>query len=79
MPCPTCSDMVQNQGEEGVDCGGSCPLICPVRAPFWGRIRVMYVLMILFPIFLILIIVYLIRIYKYRKSIEQIYSNTNSI
>lgn len=26
--CPTCSDGVQNGGEAGVDCGGSCPA-CP--------------------------------------------------
>lgn len=25
---PTCTDGVQNQGEEGVDCGGSCPASC---------------------------------------------------
>ncbi len=27
---PTCTDRVQNQGEEGVDCGGSCPYLCTV-------------------------------------------------
>lgn len=26
--CPSCSDGVQNQGEEGVDCGGPCPIPC---------------------------------------------------
>jgi len=26
---PTCDDGSQNQGEEGVDCGGPCPVACP--------------------------------------------------
>lgn len=25
---PTCSDNVQNQGEQGIDCGGPCPYLC---------------------------------------------------
>lgn len=25
---PTCSDAIQNQGEEGVDCGGPCAYLC---------------------------------------------------
>ncbi len=31
-PCPTCSDGIQNQGEEFIDCGGPCP-DCPVEYP----------------------------------------------
>ncbi|MEM7101566.1 MAG: GEVED domain-containing protein [Bacteroidota bacterium] len=27
---PTCDDGIQNQGEEGIDCGGPCPDVCPV-------------------------------------------------
>jgi parallel beta-helix repeat protein len=27
--CPTCADGIQNQGEEGVDCGGPCPACDP--------------------------------------------------
>jgi hypothetical protein len=27
--CETCSDGIQNQGEQGVDCGGPCPAACP--------------------------------------------------
>ena len=38
---PTCFDQVQNNGEAGVDCGGSCMLLCPdvARAPtvLWAR------------------------------------------
>jgi hypothetical protein len=30
---PTCADGIQNQGEEGVDCGGPCPYLCtPLEA-----------------------------------------------
>ncbi len=28
-PDPTCNDGIQNQGEEGVDCGGPCTAVCP--------------------------------------------------
>ena len=27
-PAPSCFDLIQNQGEEGVDCGGPCANIC---------------------------------------------------
>ena len=29
-PVPTCGDKIQNQGEEGVDCGGPCATACEV-------------------------------------------------
>jgi hypothetical protein len=29
---PTCFDLKQNGEEEGVDCGGSCQLVCPLTA-----------------------------------------------
>ena len=28
-PAPSCDDQIQNQGEEGIDCGGPCPTPCP--------------------------------------------------
>lgn len=28
---PTCTDSIQNQGEEGVDCGGPCPYLCTMN------------------------------------------------
>ncbi|MEZ4738205.1 MAG: lamin tail domain-containing protein [Flavobacteriales bacterium] len=31
-PTPTCSDGIQNGDEEGIDCGGSCPLSCEAAA-----------------------------------------------
>lgn len=30
VPAPTCTDNIQNQGEEGVDCGAVCGKSCPV-------------------------------------------------
>lgn len=35
-PCPTCSDGIQNQGEEGKDCGGPCPYACEAEEAFGG-------------------------------------------
>ena len=36
---PTCFDGVRNQEEEGVDCGGSCALMCeaPTVSALWAR------------------------------------------
>jgi hypothetical protein len=38
---PTCTDGKQNQNEEGVDCGGSCAVICPLSVAdpitLWSR------------------------------------------
>lgn len=35
---PTCSDGKQNGDEKGVDCGGSCQLLCPVESlPIIGK------------------------------------------
>lgn len=28
---PTCTDNIQNQDEQGVDCGGSCPYLCAAQ------------------------------------------------
>lgn len=30
VPAPTCTDGIQNQGEEGVDCGAVCGKSCPI-------------------------------------------------
>lgn len=31
-PAPTCSDSIQNQGEQGIDCGGPCAIACDVTS-----------------------------------------------
>ncbi|OYT41540.1 MAG: hypothetical protein B6U86_02040, partial [Candidatus Altiarchaeales archaeon ex4484_43] len=54
---PTCSDGIQNQGEEGIDCGGPCPP-CKIEQPdivgnvlkYTGRGS-----LLIFPILLLLI------------------------
>ncbi len=39
---PTCTDGIQNGAEEGIDCGGGCPIICSFRAAdpivHWSRL-----------------------------------------
>ena len=39
---PTCTDGLQNGTEEGVDCGGNCPIICSFKAVdpliHWSRV-----------------------------------------
>ncbi len=36
---PSCSDGLQNQGEQGIDCGGPCSLLCqaPLVSALWAR------------------------------------------
>ncbi len=36
---PSCLDRIQNQGEEGIDCGGPCALLCqaPQVSALWAR------------------------------------------
>jgi hypothetical protein len=31
-PAPTCFDGIQNQGEQGIDCGGPCAVSCSLRS-----------------------------------------------
>lgn len=39
---PTCTDGVQNGTEEGIDCGGTCPVVCSFKAVdpiiHWSRV-----------------------------------------
>ncbi len=66
--CATCSDMVKNQGEEGVDCGGPCPWKCVETVPFvkqhFGKIILLILLVLVaFVIFRIM------KIIKLRKEL----------
>ena len=54
-PCPTCSDGIRNQGEEGIDCGGPCPFVCEVGQPN----KLLTILLIILAIILGLGIIYL--------------------
>ncbi|MBS3089893.1 hypothetical protein J4461_03385 [Candidatus Pacearchaeota archaeon] len=72
-PCPTCSDRIQNQGEQGIDCGLPCPNQCLAKVPFIKRDNVRIFLLILNLILLILIIILIARvIIKYlRKRLDK--------
>jgi hypothetical protein len=41
-PAPSCKDGAKNQDELGIDCGGSCPQVCPVEIQdprvLWSRV-----------------------------------------
>ena len=70
-PCPTCSDGIQNGGEEGIDCGGPCPYPCRKEEPLtfssWLLILIAIILFILFMI----IGWRIMKIHKYRVEIER--------
>jgi hypothetical protein len=72
LPCPSCSDKIQNQGEEEIDCGGPCPWKCEVELPFIKRFNIWFLLLIL--IILIILIIILIRklrkIHRYKKRLK---------
>ncbi len=34
----SCSDGIRNGNEKGIDCGGSCPLKCPISTSFPGQV-----------------------------------------
>ncbi|MCK5449664.1 hypothetical protein KAI32_02265 [Candidatus Pacearchaeota archaeon] len=69
IPCPTCSDKIKNQGEGGVDCGGPCPWLCPVKKPIVKPDYFAIVLLVLLIILLIFVIVVLVKIINYKKKI----------
>lgn len=73
LPCPTCSDGIQNQGEENVDCGGPCPWPCPIKeepSPL-KETPLKKISWIISLILLITIILETIRIIKLRKKIKE--------
>ncbi|MBU0760463.1 MAG: hypothetical protein KJ600_01940 [Nanoarchaeota archaeon] len=59
--CPTCSDGVQNQGEESIDCGGPCPKRCPLEIPA-GPVFVSSVIIIAIIIATVIVVVLVYRI-----------------
>jgi len=68
-PCPTCSDEIRNQGEEGVDCGGPCPWKCEPEIPLIERSNTIYILLAIVLIVIIFVIFKLVRVLKYRHDI----------
>ncbi|MGD9276425.1 MAG: hypothetical protein PVJ67_04585 [Candidatus Pacearchaeota archaeon] len=71
-PCPSCSDKIKNQGEEGVDCGGPCPWRCEGVIAVAKGIKPIYIYLMLLVllILIILVIIKIRRILRYRKSIN---------
>jgi hypothetical protein len=71
LQCPTCSDGIQNQGEQGVDCGGPCPWKCEIEKPLPSRTRVFYVLLAFSVLLLVIILIQVVRIVRYKKVIKR--------
>ncbi len=69
--CPSCSDKIKNQGEQGIDCGGPCPWKCIPETPLLKRTNVIYGFLILLIIIIALIIIKLIRVLRYKRMIER--------
>ncbi len=72
-PCPTCSDGIQNQGEQGIDCEGPCPWACPEEVPLKLSKYIKYLLLLVIFLSIVIIAVRLIRIFgggKVKKKYE---------
>ncbi len=69
-PCPTCSDGIKNQGEEGIDCGGPCPFVCEKEKPLIKQPWMLYVLAVVGIGILVIVIIKLKRIKEYKKNIR---------
>jgi predicted nucleic acid-binding Zn ribbon protein len=69
--CPTCSDKIKNQREEGIDCGGPCPNKCMPEQQLQRKTRINYSLIILTSLILVIvfiIIVKVVQIIRLRKE-----------
>ncbi|VVB78294.1 Uncharacterised protein [uncultured archaeon] len=67
-PCPTCSDGVKNQGEDGIDCGGPCP-ICFEIPKQTSKALLIYFFIVLFLIILYFVIKLVLRYYRLKKEL----------
>ena len=73
-PCPSCSDKIKNQGEEGVDCGGPCaPCIKEIPMPLSVKKILIYISLLIFIFILIIIITLWIRYLSKRHLKKKIY------
>ena len=71
--CPSCSDNIKNQGEEGVDCGGPCDACreIPLVKVVSNRIFYFFISLLLLLIAIILFIRYEIHRYKVSKMLRE--------
>jgi hypothetical protein len=67
--CPSCSDKVKNQGEEGIDCGGPCPWKCVPEVPLLKRSKTIYIFLIIILIIIIFVVIKLTRVLWYKRAI----------
>ncbi len=76
-PCPSCSDGVKNNGEEGIDCGGPCPWECVPQEPFSGKtiFWIIVAIALFFLLIVIIIKIIFLLLYKRREEKEK-YSNS---
>ena len=68
--CPTCSDGIRNQGEEGIDCDGPCPWECPEEIPLLKRTWFLWLLIIIAFLLLLFAIIKIIKILRVKKSLN---------
>jgi len=66
--CPSCSDGLQNQGEEDVDCGGPCPTECERAETINTAMLIRYGLLSMLLILIVFIIIEIIRIIRNLKQ-----------
>ncbi|MFH1425391.1 MAG: hypothetical protein ABIG28_01510 [archaeon] len=67
-PCPSCSDGIQNQGEQEVDCGGPCPISCPETLEVVKSKMIYYSLWIVLILLILVLLVIWYRVRKLRKE-----------
>jgi hypothetical protein len=70
-PCPSCSDGLKNQEEEGIDCGGPCPWKCVPEVPLLKRKEVVYGFFIILLLIIIVIVIQLLRVLKYKRALKE--------
>ncbi len=73
--CPTCSDKIKNQGEEGIDCGGPCPNKCVPEGERMKVFKVNYTLLVITLLILaivLIIVIKVIQIIKLRKEVKNL-------
>lgn len=67
--CATCTDGVQNQGEENIDCGGPCPFVC--TAEIGQRVTFKHYFVIFLAALVIITVILVWRVMKLRKKLQQ--------
>ncbi|MBS3099403.1 hypothetical protein J4462_04275 [Candidatus Pacearchaeota archaeon] len=68
-PCPTCSDGIQNQGENDVDCSGPCLKICEAEKPLIQKESIKYTLYFVFAIAGLIVLFLIFRVLNLEKEL----------